>query len=107
MDTARLEKIELMLADEPADVFLRYSRAMELVKLERVDDGLEQLNELIRDQQHVPSYFMAGQQLTRCGRVEEARAVLRDGIEMARQQNDAHAAGEMSEFLTSLGSLSG
>jgi hypothetical protein len=52
----------------------------------------------------VPAFFMAGQQLTRLGRVEEARAALRDGIEAARAAGDAHAAGEMSEFLASLGS---
>jgi hypothetical protein len=47
---------------------------------------------------------MAGQQLAQLNRVNEARAVLRDGIEKARQTGDAHAAGEMSEFLASLGS---
>jgi hypothetical protein len=41
---------------------------------------------------------MAGQQLTRLGRIAEARAVLRDGIEAARTQGDLPAAGEMSEF---------
>ncbi len=104
METTRLDKIEAMLEDEPADVFLRYSRAMELAKLEREEEAVEQLRELIRDSRHVPSYFMAGQQLARRGIVDEARAVLREGIEQARLQNDSHAAGEMSEFLTSLGS---
>jgi hypothetical protein len=49
---------------------------------------------------------MAGQQLTRLDRVAEARDFLRDGIDAARAQGDAHAAGEMSEFLTSLGAAS-
>jgi hypothetical protein len=31
--------------------------------------------------------------------------VLRTGIEEARRQNNQHAAGEMAEFLASLGSL--
>jgi hypothetical protein len=47
---------------------------------------------------------MAAQQLAKLQRVEEARSYLRDGIEQARQQGDAHAAGEMSEFLATLGS---
>jgi hypothetical protein len=51
----------------------------------------------------VPAFFMAGRQLAELGRIEKARDVLRVGIEAARQQGDAHAAGEMSEFLTSLG----
>ena len=93
-----------MLADEPGDTFLRYSLAMELDKEGMHDASLEQLAELTRDDPpYVPAFFMAGQQLVRLDRVSEARAILRDGIEAARQQDDAHAAGEMSEFLSSLG----
>ena len=104
--TTRREKIEAMLADEPGDTFLRYSLAMELDKEGQHVASLEKLAELSRDEPpYVPSFFMAGQQLTRLDRVAEARTILRDGIEAARQQNDAHAAGEMSEFLASLGEL--
>jgi hypothetical protein len=104
--TTRREKIEAMLTDEPSDTFLRYSLAMELDKEGQHVDSLEKLAELSRDEPpYVPAFFMAGQQLTRLDRVTEARTILRDGIEAARQQNDAHAAGEMSEFLASLGGL--
>ncbi|MEN1681063.1 MAG: hypothetical protein AAGJ46_15855 [Planctomycetota bacterium] len=101
----RREKIEAMLVDEPDDVFLRYSLAMELDKEGENDDSLAKLTELIEgDPPYVPAFFMAGQQLARLGRVNKARDVLRVGIEAAREQNDNHAAGEMSEFLASLGS---
>ena len=53
----------------------------------------------------VPAFFMAGQQLVDLDRIDEARAILRSGIEEARNQGDAHAAAEMSDFLTSLGDL--
>jgi hypothetical protein len=104
--TTRREKIEAMLLDEPSDTFLRYSLAMELDKEGEHEESLKRLAELSRDEPpYVPAFFMAGQQLTRLDRVTEARTILRDGIEAARQQNDAHAAGEMSEFLASLGGL--
>lgn len=103
---SRREKIEAMLADDPNDEFLRYSLAMELDKEAEHDASLELLGGLTKDSPpYVPAFFMAGQQLARLERVSEARAFLRDGIEEARRQNDAHAAGEMSEFLASLGSL--
>jgi hypothetical protein len=38
-------------------------------------------------------------------RIAEARGVLRTGIEIARQQGELHAAGEMGELLASLGAL--
>lgn len=102
---SRRERIEVMLLDEPQDQFLRYSLALELEKEGDNQRSLASLEGLTRDAApYVPAYFMAAQQLVRLGRVVEARAFLRDGIEQARQQGNAHAAGEMGEFLTSLGS---
>ncbi len=102
----RREKIEAMLIDDPSDTFLRYSLAMELDKEGEHERSLDKLAELTKDEPpYVPAFFMAGQQLARLDRIAESRAILRDGIEQARQQNDTHAAGEMSEFLTSLGEL--
>jgi len=103
---SRREKIEAMLEDDPTDIFLRYSLAMELDKEGQHDISLAKLAELTRDTPpYVPAFFMSAQQLVRLERVAEARTLLREGIEQARQQGDTHAAGEMSEFLASLGSL--
>ena len=77
---------------------------MELDKEGNNEASLARHAELTRDDPpYVPAYFMAAQQLARLERIKEARTYLRDGIEVARQQGNAHAAGEMSEFLASLG----
>ena len=100
---SRREKIEAMLADDPGDTFLRYSLAMELDKEGDHDASIAKFMELTRDNPpYVPAFFMAGQQLARLTRTEEACAVLREGIAAARTQGDHHAAGEMSEFVASL-----
>ena len=104
--TSRREKIEAMLAEDPEDTFLRYSLALEQEKAGEHQESLRNLRELTQAQvPYVPAFFMAGQQLTSLSRIAEARAILRSGIEAARAQGDAHAAGEMSEFLASLGQL--
>src|SRR3954451_23208531 len=101
--STRREKIEAMLADDPADTFLRYSLAMELDKDDRHDESLAKFAELTADvPPYVPAFFMSAQQLARLGRNEEAGAVLANGIAAANQQGDLHAAGEMNEFLASL-----
>jgi thioredoxin-like negative regulator of GroEL len=103
---SRRERIEAMLAEEPQDAFLRYSLALELYKEGREDEGLRGLTELAQRQPpYVPACFMAAQYLVARQELEPARTMLRHGIEAARQQNDAHAAAEMSEFLTSLGTV--
>ena len=104
-NSTRRQKIEAMLADDPHDTFLRYSLALELEKEGRHEDSLQKLAELSADDPpYVPAFFMAGQQLARLNQTERARHILREGIEQARLQGDTHAAGEMSEFLTSLSS---
>ncbi len=106
MSPTRREKIEAMLVDDPADEFLHYSLALELEKEGDHERSLAELRGLTAaNPPYVPAFFMAGQQLARLGRVNEARTVLRDGIEQARSAGNAHAAGEMAEFLTSLGAL--
>jgi len=103
---SRREKIEAMLADEPEDQFLRYALAMELEKAGEHGGSLELLRGLMNEQPaHVPAFFMAGQHLAKQNRIAEAREVLRAGIEQARRQGDAHAAGEMSDFLAGLGNF--
>lgn len=102
----RRQKIEAMLEDDPSDIFLRYSLAMELRTEGDHERSLSQLDELMKEQPAcVPAFFMAGQQLVDLDRIDEARTTLRTGIEEARNQGDAHAAAEMSDFLTSLGDL--
>jgi predicted RNA polymerase sigma factor len=101
---SRREKIEAMLKEEPEDQFLRYSLACEFDNEERSDESLSVLRSLMSDQQpHVHSFLRGAQLLVKLDRIEEARAALRDGIEVARQQGESHAAGEMGELLASLG----
>ena len=104
MPATRREQIEAMLRDDPADVFLRYSLALELDKEGDHDASLAGLERLTTETvPYIPAFFMAGQQLVRLARVDAARAMLRAGIEEARRQGNAHAAGEMAELLASLG----
>ena len=106
MTSSRIEKIKAMLADEPTDTFLRYSLAMEQEKIGEVDASEEGLRGLMATSPpYVPAFFMLGQHLAKRDRVNDSRTVLRDGIDEARRQKNDHAAGEMSEFLASLGDL--
>ena len=99
-----LEQIESLLQDSPDDTFLLYALAMELDNCEQHNRSLEIFGTLMQQQPpYVPAFFMSAQQLARLDRINEARTNLLSGIENARQQNDLHAASEMSEFLTSLG----
>lgn len=100
----RIEKIRQMLEDDPQDTFLRYSLAMEQEKIGEHAESEDGLRGLMADSTpYVPAFFMLAQHLARRDQVNDSRTVLRVGIERAREQGNDHAAGEMSEFLASLG----
>ena len=98
-----VQQIETLLADNPDDTFLLYALAMELDNEGKNDRSLSIFAQLKQqDPPYVPAFFMSAQQLVRLDRIDEAKLDLEKGIEEANAQNDAHAAGEMTEFLTSL-----
>lgn len=103
---SRREHLEEMLKSDPQDEFLRYGLAMEYRKEAELDKALDLMGDLMSNAPpHVPSFLMAAQILVEQNRVTEARTVLRDGIEAAREQGNSHAAGEMGELLSQLGEL--
>ena len=100
---SRRERIEQMLTEDPSDLFLRYSLALELEKEGEHERSLELLRGLMANETpYVLAFFMAGQQLARLDRLEEVREVVTSGIEQAQQQGEDHAAREMTEFLANL-----
>lgn len=104
MPNTRRAKIEEMLREEPDDVFLRYSLAMEMCSEGEEDNALKLFAALCDETPpHVPAFFRSAQVHADQERWEAAREFLRRGIAAAREQNDLHAAAEMSEMLSELG----
>ncbi|QDV26610.1 hypothetical protein [Aureliella helgolandensis] len=100
----RRAKIEAMLEDEPQDLFLRYSLALEMNKDGELEGALSHLAGLCDGEPpYVPAFFRSAQLLAEDQNIDTAREFLRRGIDEARAQGDLHAAGEMSEMLSDLG----
>jgi Flp pilus assembly protein TadD len=103
MDKTRKQRIQEMLADAPTDPELRYMLAMEHVS--EGDDGgaVACFRELLQvAPSYPPAYHQAGRALQRLGRLAEAREILEQGIPIALQQGNQHAAGEMQELMENL-----
>ena len=100
---SRREKLEVMLRSSPEDQMLRYMLAMEFDKEGNSERSLELFDGLMTaTSPYVPAFLMAGQLQARIGRVDEAKKTFSAGIQQAQQQNNSHAAGEMSGFLAGL-----
>jgi thioredoxin-like negative regulator of GroEL len=105
-DKTRLEQLQELLAADPDDPFLRYGLAMEYVGVGDDLTAARCFRELIeKSPGYVPSYLMAAQSLVRLNRDDEAKAVLRQGVTAAKQENNQHALGEIQELLERLEDL--
>jgi len=100
--TPRMAQLEALLAAEPNDPELRYFLAMEYMSAGDEAAAAAKLHELTVDSDYVPAFLQAGQVFARLGKIEEACTALRQGIEHARRQGNAHAQGEMEGLLSSL-----
>lgn len=100
--TERLKQIEAMLDADPADTMLRYMLGMEHASGGDDEAAVGVFRAIIASEPYVPAFHMAGQALIRLGRLEDAAAMLRDGIAAARQQNDMHSLGEMDALLATV-----
>jgi len=103
--TPRMAQIEAMLAEDPDDAFLRYGLAMEHASAGDDVTSVEVLRDLINRgaaNPYIPALLMAGQALVRLDRVDEACAMLRNGIAAAARAGDTHAQGEMQGLLDSI-----
>ena len=96
----RLAMLESITASGKADAFAWYGLGMEYRREGRIADALATFGKL-RDQHpsYLPMYLMAGQILVAEQRLPEAREWLEAGVALARQQNAAHALGELESAL--------
>lgn len=92
-----------ILEVQPNDAFARYGLALALGEAGRTEEALGEFGRLqAGNPDYVPGYQMGGQLLVKLGRAEEAREVLRRGVEAAERTGNRHALAEMQALLDDL-----
>lgn len=100
MEKSRLEMLQDYVAASPNDSFVRYGLAQEYLKQAELEKALEQFRELLRlDPNYAAAYYHGGQTLEKLGRLEEAREIYRQGIELTGRLGDLHARSELQAAL--------
>jgi Tfp pilus assembly protein PilF len=104
MASTRLDILKLMVEQKPADSFARFGLAMEYRNAGDLEAAMGEFRALMAaNPGYSPAYFQGGQTLERLGRIEEAREVYRQGIEVTTRGGDQHARSEMQGALDMLG----
>ena len=99
----RLAQLMRMLESDPADAFCLYGIAQEHAKAGRHEDAVGWYDRtLAADPAYCYAYFHKARSLEELGRIDEACAALRAGIERARTAGDRHALSELSGYLDQL-----
>jgi Flp pilus assembly protein TadD len=99
----RLEALRNLVAQQPHDSFLRYGLAMELRNSGEFEAAVAEFRILIdAAPDYSAAYYHAGQTLERLGRLDEAREVYQQGIEVTTRKGDFKTRNEIEAALTLL-----
>lgn len=89
-----------MIEADPANTFARYALAQEMANGGMLEEAAGEYARLTEANPDYPAaYFHGGQTLEKLGRVEEAAAMYRRGMEAAARTGDAHTRAELEAAL--------
>ncbi len=104
MGTTRLEKRIEMVAQNPGPSFLRYGLAMEYKNAGDLESAMSAFRDLLAsDPEYSAAYFHGGQTLEKLGKLEEARELYHQGLEVTERKGDLHTRDEIRGALDLLG----
>jgi tetratricopeptide (TPR) repeat protein len=93
-----------MVAQNPNDSFLRYGLAMEYKNAGELQAAIQAFQELMAvNPDYSAAYFHGGQVLEKLGRLDEARDLYTQGIDVTTRKGDLHTRSEIQAALDMLG----
>jgi tetratricopeptide (TPR) repeat protein len=96
----RKELIFDMLLKEPNDVFLNYALAMEHLATSDFKEAELQFKKVLEiNSTYLPCFYQLGQVNEKLGNNEIAISYYKQGLELAKSQNNTKALGELNEAI--------
>ena len=103
MSAERMQQLKAMLAEEPADVFLRYALALEKARSGDRAGAIGDLEGLVRsDPKHIATYYQLAQLLAAAGRNADAGEACKAGMLQCLVQGERRTHRELQELLNTL-----
>jgi tetratricopeptide (TPR) repeat protein len=99
----RRTKLEKLLEADPNDTFLLYGLAQEHGKAGDHAKAIELYDRLLRaDPSYFYAYFFKARSFAEIGRLDDAKAVVADGLKRATAAGDPKASSELAGLQTEL-----
>lgn len=100
----RLETLQSLVEQDPANSRFRYMLAMETANAGDLPAAALVFEEVLaRDPDYAAAYFHGGQTLEKLGRIDDARRLYQSGIEATTRTGDGHTRSELQGALAQLG----
>lgn len=98
-----MEQLQRLLAADESDADLHYMIAQEHLRAENADEAVRHFDRcLALDAGYLYAHYHKARALEGAGRLDDARATLRTGLQAARRADDRKATGEMQTYLDAL-----
>lgn len=100
MENSKIKTLALNLKKDPADSFSKFALALELLKLNEVSKARILFESVLKqDPQYLGVYYHLGKLYESMNLHREAVKVYRDGMEVAKLQDNQRTLSELSEAL--------
>lgn len=99
----RLAALLNLQKKDPNDSFLQYGIALEYMSVKNYKEAEKYFKILLsRDPKYVPAYMQYALLKANQNEIEDAKDLYKQGIKIAKESGEIHAAKEMEEFLDEL-----
>ncbi|MBK5292758.1 MAG: tetratricopeptide repeat protein [Acidobacteriia bacterium] len=102
--SSRADTLRSLIEQDPTNSRFRYMLAIETMNGGNLEDAVQAFRDLLAvDPNYAAGYFQGAQSLEKLGRIEEAKALYREGIEVTTRSGDMHTRSELQGALDMLG----
>lgn len=99
----KIRNLAASLRENPNDSFIKFALALELLKKDDVSKARVLFESILKqDPDYLGVYYHLGKLYEQNGRLEDAKKMFADGLEIAKKQNDERTALELNEALETI-----
>ncbi len=103
VENSRIKQIITFLNDSPEDAFLNYALAIEYIGLNETIKAKDIFDKLVTNHpRYSATYYHYGKLIQSEGEAEAAKVIFENGIKIAVENKETHAAAELRTALNEL-----
>ncbi len=96
MHTNRIERLKLLIVNNPNDTFALFALAKEYEKIDELENSAQLFEKLlVVDEKYIGAYYHLGKVYEQLDEVKKALNIYETGIQVTTELNDLHTLSEL------------